>query len=438
MNQCRQSGVRTDCITETTQASQRLEDPVSASTWAILALFVFTILPLQTYAIEPLLQDISMEQLLSSGREFQGLPAPKASVSKSSSTSIRTDNRISADQSERHIGKDKFPTHALPPLPLGRIVDSPAPYRPMQKTKSDPTSEIARLVDQSPLENAADLPTIFRIIELGSVTLSKRLPKQSIEPSVRAKALLCIDCSSNEVLLDKNSQQPLPIASITKLVTAMVVIDQMDLDQVCEAPKDIRKIEKHVVGIRPGERIRVRDLLHGLLIESGNDCAEMLARFYPKGGRLGFLAAMKKKAQEIGATKTQFYTPSGLDIKSPARNSDTDGRFARLSNTASAQDVALIARRAFAYPLIRQIARMKTYTFRTLNANSREYHLVSNDKLLERDLPVEGAKTGYTDAAGKCIVALFNDKGKERLVVVLNTHRHFSAAEKIYRWASQQ
>jgi len=333
--------------------------------------------------------------------------------------------------------KETYPTKMLLPAEFSHIVGNLASHRGMKKMTPNPHE------NGSPLEHSLsvgrqELPTVARIIALGAAPPSSLPTRGSLEPGVKAKALLCLDCGSNQVLLDMNSTQPLPIASITKLVTAMVVIDEMDLNQVCEAPRDIRKIEKHVVGIRPGERVTVRDLLHGLLIESGNDCAETLARAYPKGGRVGFLAAMKRKSQEIGATKARFYTPSGLDVKLQAGNSKTYEHIAKLSNTASAKDVALIGRKAFSYPLIRRIARMKTYTFRTLSAKPREYRLVSNDKLLERGLPLEGAKTGYTDAAGKCIVALFNDHGKERLIVVLNTPRHFNAAEKIYRWASRK
>jgi D-alanyl-D-alanine carboxypeptidase len=78
---------------------------------------------------------------------------------------------------------------------------------------------------------------------------------------------------------------------------------------------------------------------------------------------------------------------------------------------------------------------LKTAAMRTLNEPARTYNLVTNDKLLSRNLPVAGAKTGYTDRAGKCIVALFKNQLKEHMVVVLNTPNNFKAAEKIYRWA---
>jgi D-alanyl-D-alanine carboxypeptidase len=259
----------------------------------------------------------------------------------------------------------------------------------------------------------------------------------SSKPPVKAKAMFCIDCSANKVVLAQNISEPLPIASITKLLTALVVIEEMDLDKVLEVPADIAEVERVRVGIHPGDLLTVRDLLHGMLIESGNDCAETLARAYPKGGREGFLAAMNRRAKELGASRTTLFTPSGLDMKltlgrKEGRNLDT-----RWPNTATAEDVAIIARQAFKNPLIARIASMKTYTMHTRNGVPRDYHVVSNDRLLTKNLPIAGAKTGFTNKAGKCIVAWFKDQKAEHMVVVLNTAQHFKAAEKIYRWASR-
>lgn len=261
--------------------------------------------------------------------------------------------------------------------------------------------------------------------------------KRAFRLPVRAKALYCVDCSANKVMLAQNISEPMPIASITKLLTAMVAIDEMKLDSVVEAPKDIKEVPKQRVGIRPGDLFTVRDLLHGMLIESGNDCAEALARSYSKGGRSAFIAAMNRKAHQLGATRTKVYSPSGLDTQIHLGRKEGRDFETRRANLASAEDVALLARHAFQYPLIRQISSMKTHTMRTRNTVPRDYPLVSNDKLLDRSLPVAGAKTGFTNLAGKCIVALFKDQGKEHMIVVLNTPKHFKAAEKIYRWASQ-
>ncbi len=253
------------------------------------------------------------------------------------------------------------------------------------------------------------------------------------KPRVNAKAIFCVDNSCNKVVLAKNVTEPLPIASITKLLTAMTVIDTMNLKRVVRIPDDIRKVPRHRVGIRPGDLMTVEELLHGMLIESGNDCAEALARAYPKG-RDAFLEKMNKRAKIIGATKTKIYTPSGLDRTALLGRKDGRELLSKHPNVASAQDVALIAKRAFEYPHIRRISKMKPYKFKTRNKRPRTYVLRTNDRLLHRPLPVEGAKTGYTNLAGRCIVALFKDDKRDYTVVVLNTKKHFKEAEKIYRW----
>ncbi len=286
------------------------------------------------------------------------------------------------------------------------------------------------------IKAASVTPTALRLQAPQAPPAVSAPPKTALrKPPVRAKALFCVDCGSNKTMLAQNISQPLPIASITKLLTALVVVESFDLEKVVEVPAYINEIERHKVGIRPGDLFTVRDLLHGMLIESGNDCAEALASAYPKGGREGFLIAMNRKAKALGALRTTIYTPSGLDLKIVLGKKDGRVLEARKPNTASAENVALIARQAFRNKLIAGITSMRTHTMRTKNFIAKDYQLFSNDKLLTRNLPVAGAKTGYTNMAGKCIVALFKHENREHMVVVLNTTHHFKAAERIYRWA---
>ena len=133
----------------------------------------------------------------------------------------------------------------------------------------------------------------------------------------------------------------------------------------------------------------------------------------------------------------KLYTPSGLDTTLTLGRKGGRELESVKSNVATAEDVAIVARHAFKYPLIRGITAMKTHTIHTRDSKPREYRLATNDKLLYGNLPVAGAKTGYTNLAGRCIVALFKDDDREHVVVVLNTAKHFKAAEKIYRWASK-
>jgi D-alanyl-D-alanine carboxypeptidase len=345
------------------------------------------------------------------GRQRQG-----AALIKSRSSAKQPSSQAAAVRERYGPVPAYAPANPAVPNPIGKTRNLSGLARPEQPSKG----ATAR---QAKIAGTASLP-------------ASRPALASPRPRVKAKAMYCLDCSSDKEILAQNISEPLPIASITKLLTAIVVIEEMKLDQILEVPADIDEVERHKVGLRPGDQLSARDLLHGMLIASGNDCAEVLARAYPKGGKAGFMVAMNRRASQIGASHTALHTPSGLDMKITLGSKEGRNLEARRPNTASAKDVALIAREAFKHPLIRQIAAMKTYTMRTHNAIPRDYVLASNDKLLAKNLPVAGAKTGFTNAAGRCIVALFKDQKKEHVVVVLNSPQHFKAAEKIYRWAS--
>lgn len=351
---------------------------------------------------------------------------------------------------KRAPGREKSQARSLVPAKaVGRVYPSslvtlPAaakpedrkakPVRGPQKRRAPTKSSTAKKLSHPPRGPRALPARLEKLIgaPLGSDKSQINGPKK---PKVRARALYCLDCSSNKVVLAKNVCEPLPIASITKLLTAMTVIDEMDLNRVVNIPRDIRQVPQKRVGIRPGDQLTVKDLLHGMLIESGNDCAEALARAYPQGGKRRFMELMNRKAALIGARSTKAYTPSGLDLRITIGRKDGHPLVARKSNLASAEDVARIARKAFTYPLIRKISSMKKYVMRSRQKKWRKYVLTTNDRLLNRPLPVAGAKTGYTNLAGRCIVAMFKDDNKDYLVVVLNSPRHFKAAERIYRWA---
>ncbi len=189
--------------------------------------------------------------------------------------------------------------------------------------------------------------------------LTKNKKAKPAAPGVQAKAVYCVNLRSNQTLLTRNADMQLPIASLTKLVTALVALDQLPLDRKVTVPDNIKTVPKSVVGLKAGDSVSVLDLLHGLLIGSGNDCAETLACAIP-GGRKSFLAAMNKKVRSMGAEHTFFYTPSGLDqkvssTKEGIKTTDVD------SNVSTAREIATIAGTAFSNPVIRSICQKKRH-----------------------------------------------------------------------------
>ena len=103
------------------------------------------------------------------------------------------------------------------------------------------------------------------------------------KPVVKAKAVYCLNLAGNQTILSRNPDSQLPVASLTKLMTALVTLDKMSLKDEVSVPEHVKTIPKSVVGLKPDDRLSVKDLLHGLLMASGNDCAETLACAYPGG-----------------------------------------------------------------------------------------------------------------------------------------------------------
>jgi D-alanyl-D-alanine carboxypeptidase len=252
---------------------------------------------------------------------------------------------------------------------------------------------------------------------------------------IQAKAFFCENVASKCTLLARDPDKQLPVASLTKLVTALVALDRLPLNQKLKVPDHIKKVPKSVVGLQPGDEITVEDLLHGLLIRSGNDCAETLACSFT-GGREKFLEAMNEKARSIGTRSTVFYTPSGLDrkvdqTKEGEKPIDVD------SNLSTAREIAQIARAAFSNSRIREICRKQTHVIAS-GTGSAGYALKNTNKLLRDNLPLIGGKTGYTSRAGHCLATAFTPGRNVFMIVVLGSPDHFRDTRLVYRKALKE
>jgi D-alanyl-D-alanine endopeptidase (penicillin-binding protein 7) len=266
-------------------------------------------------------------------------------------------------------------------------------------------------------------------------SLKKRKVRRARLRGVRAKAVFCVNLAGNRTLMARNADRRLPVASLTKLVTALVVLDHMSLNRKVPVPKCVRKIPKSRAGLRPGDRLTVRDLLHGMLIGSANDCAETLAYAFP-GGKAKFIRAMNRKAKALGARRTFFYTPSGLDRKRYVKKGGKT-RVKVKSNVSTAREMARIARKAFSNKTIRSICRKKRYVMKG-RRSGRFYKIRSTNKLLRDRLPIVGGKTGYTNRAGHCLASKFRKGRNVLLIVVLGSPDHFRDTRLVYRMAMKK
>lgn len=212
---------------------------------------------------------------------------------------------------------------------------------------------------------------------------------------------MVIDARTGEIFYEKNADAPRAAASTQKLLTALIVSERGSLD----APVVVQQVdtlaEPVKLNIKPGDTYQRIDLLRALLVKSPNDVARCLARD-AAGSAEAFAGLMNEKARELGATHSHFLNPNGLP------NPD---------QYSTARDLSIIARAAYANPTIRSIVCLPKLVFRYANGRTRE--LENTNKVLKRLPYCNGMKTGYTEAAGHCLIASGTRPGRDIIVVVL-------------------
>ncbi len=224
-------------------------------------------------------------------------------------------------------------------------------------------------------------------------------------PATRAAAVIVVDARTGEVLYEKNADQQRAAASTQKLLTALIVAERGYLDRrVTVAPVDTYA-EPTKLNIKAGETYTRIELLRALLVKSCNDVARCLAR--DSAGSLdAFADVMNERARTLGASNSHFLNPNGLPIP---------GQY------SSARDLSLIARAAYANPTIRSIVCLPNLVFRYADGRTRE--LENTNKVLKRLPYCNGMKTGYTDAAGHCLISSGARPGRDVIAVVLGDNK---------------
>ena len=235
---------------------------------------------------------------------------------------------------------------------------------------------------------------------------------ETVESSARAAVL--IERETGRVLLSCNLREPLPMASTTKVMTALMALEYGRLDEIVTVGKNAYGVPGTSIYLGLGEKITLKDLLYGLMLASGNDAAVAIAEHI--GGDVNtFCQQMTRRAAELGCTDTVFVNPNGL----PAQGHHT-----------TAHDLALIARQAMTYPLFRQIVSTRRAS---IPWEGRSYQRILNNKnrLLSSYEGATGIKTGYTRAAGRCLVFGARRDDLEVIGVVLNCGDWFDEAARL-------
>lgn len=221
----------------------------------------------------------------------------------------------------------------------------------------------------------------------------------------KAVSYLLIDYDTGEILLSKASSEQVPIASLTKIMTAVVALDLASDSELFTVSSYAPTIEPTSIGVKSGQKMTVNELLHGLLMTSANDAAQVLKEGVDKKyGKEVFTSAMNEKAKIIGLSHTQFDNPQGFDSE---------------NNYSTAEDLAILSRFALShYPLIAEISK-KDYMFLPKDKNHKQFDLYNWNGLLEVYPNVSGLKIGNTERAQKTTVVVSERKGKKLLAVLL-------------------
>lgn len=232
---------------------------------------------------------------------------------------------------------------------------------------------------------------------------------------VGAKAALVMEAYTGRVLFAQNETEQLPIASTTKIMTALIALEQPDLDEMFEVDTDAIHVEGSSMGLQEGDEVSLRALAIGMLLHSGNDAANAAA-VRISGSIPAFVEEMNRRAAAIGMENTSFETPSGLDGE---------------AHYSTAYDMALLARTALENEDFASIC--SQYRMRAQFGNPpADRWLTNHNKLLNYYEGTYGVKTGFTKKAGRCLVSAAEQDGIQLICVTLNCPDDWNTHQNLY------
>ncbi len=220
--------------------------------------------------------------------------------------------------------------------------------------------------------------------------------------STSAKSAILINADTGEVIYEQNAKEKLPMASTTKIMTALLLCETGDMDKQITVKPEMVRVEGTSMGLLAGDKVTYKALLYGMLLASGNDAANVTA--YALGGTIdGFVKKMNEKAVELGLRNTHFETPSGLDGD---------------EHYTTAEDLASLARVCMQNELFAEAAASKSAVLEYGNPPYRRT-LTNHNKLLKTFDGAIGVKTGFTKKSGRCLVSAAERDGKRVIAVTL-------------------
>ncbi len=232
--------------------------------------------------------------------------------------------------------------------------------------------------------------------------------------ALSSTAEIVIELNSGRILHEKNCYEKKYMASTTKILTAITIIDNCNVSDIVTVTKETVGVEGSSIYLEVGEKLSVKELLYGLMLRSGNDCAETLA-VYCSGSIKEFANLMNKTAKTIGANDSNFTNPHGLHDN---------------NHYTTAYDLALISRYAMKNEIFREIVGKKSVIIPHIT-QKYDRKLINKNKMLTEFEGSNGIKTGYTKKAGRCLVSSCIRDGMELICVVLNCPPMFERSKEL-------
>ena len=238
-------------------------------------------------------------------------------------------------------------------------------------------------------------------------------------PNITARSAILMDYASGRVIWAKNGQEKLPPASLTKILTAILILERGNLDDVVTVGSNPSKIEPTALGFKEGDKITLKDLLTAILVHSANDAA-IEGAGYISGSEDEFVSQMNEKASELGALNTHFVNCHGLHHP---------------LHYSTAYDIAIMARYALSNPIFASLVALRKAEIRIWNKEERKITIDNTNKLLSFYPYANGIKTGYTNEAGRCLAASAKKDGWQLIAVILNSKDVWKEAQALFEYA---
>ena len=237
-------------------------------------------------------------------------------------------------------------------------------------------------------------------------------------PAVTARAAIIMDAATGDVVWERDSTEPLPPASTTKILTAIVALESGRLDESFRVSADAADTPPSKINLRAGQRMRLRNLLYAVLLNSANDAAEVVAEGVA-GSDTEFATLMNTRAREIGATSSHFVNPHGLTAP---------------GHVATARDLAVIFRHGLRNPLFREILETRSVQVPIESGGVQWVSLHSHNRLLSGYTYTVIGKTGFTRPAKRCFVGAATNDGRELIIAILGARDLWSDAKRLFAY----